>query len=425
MRTTRPDARTSSRPWLAPVALAVLGAWAWACEDDGTSSQSGSASDSGEGGDTEDTGGTVTRAAVLDSIAHQVIVPATAEFADQAAGLKSVTQEHADAVVSGADPLVTLASAQETWTQSMLAWQRLEVMQLGPAASSLSAPGGEGLRDLMYSWPTVDTCSIDRGIVDESYAAQDFLVTELVYAYGLDALEYLLFAQGTAHTCPTQVQLDGPWSALGEDEIVRRRAAYAAVVAAAVADQAALLTTRWSPEGDDFAAALARPGQGDSPYTDEVQALDQVFAAMFYADLRMKDAKLGRILGLVEGCAAPPCAELFELRHSGMSAEAIATNLHALREMVWGGPDESADGFDDLLVAGGHEDIAQSLLTDIDAAIVQAESFEAPLGEIVFTDQPRVESLHAAVKQVTDTLKGPFVMALMLTVPSEGAGDND
>ena len=26
---------------------------------------------------------------------------------------------------------------------------------------------------------------------------------------------------------------------------------------------------------------------------------------------------------------------------------------------------------------------------------------------------------------VTDTLKGPLVMALMLTIPAEGAGDND
>src|SRR5690606_2749580 len=119
-------------------------------------------------------------------------------------------------------------------------------------------------RDAIYSWPTVDTCSIDRAIADEDYAQPDFFATAYVYAYGLDALEYLLFVHDAEHTCPAQVQLDVPWTALGFDEIERRRAAYADVLATEIARQAGVLANRWSPAGDDLAALLAEPGAGDS-----------------------------------------------------------------------------------------------------------------------------------------------------------------
>jgi hypothetical protein len=111
---------------------------------------------------------------------------------------------------------------------------------------------------------------------------------------------------------------------------------------------------------------------------------------------------------------------------SGMATDALAANLQGLRMMVHGGPDaESGVGFDDLLAENGCSDIADVLLADIDAAIAEAEAFEEPLQTVIVSDMERVVALHGAVKRVTDTLKGPFVMCLMLTVPMEGAGDAD
>jgi uncharacterized protein len=468
--TASDDRRATRRAWLVPLLCTTIGGVGWACQDnplfggsgmgdDGTSGDTdgdggpgdGGPGDAGSGddgpadgtgpgtggddapGDVDDgndgTAGTdeLDRLDVLESIALRVIVPTTAAFVDDATALQTAVDAHVAAI--GADPAQAgdeLAAAQDAWRTAMLQWQRLEVMEVGPAAPSVSAPGGENLRDAIYSWPTVDTCTIDRGVAEARYENDDFFVTALIYAYGLDALEYLLFSHGPEHTCPVQVQLDGPWTALGFEEIERRRAAYASVVAAHILDRGQLLAQRWSPEGGDVAGLLANPGVGDSPWTDDVHALDDVFRAMFYVDLVTKDAKIGAALGLDKTCATPPCSQLFESQHGDLDAPAIAANLAALREMVLGGPDpEQAAGFNDLLVLAGHGDVGTTLVNEIDAAIAIAEGFDAPLQQVAATDPEAVQGLYDAVKLVTDQLKGPFVMALMLTVPAEGAGDND
>lgn len=390
----------------------------WACQD-----PDGTAGDDGSGPQDP------MRAAVLQSIATEVIVPHTDDFVAAAQPLVSATQSYAQMLANASEPWEAddiRLTAQAAWRTASLRWQRLELMQVGPAAGSLVGIGGEDLRDEIYSWPTADSCSVDRALVDEAYASDDFYSTELVWSYGLDALEYLLFADGTEHTCPSQVQLDGPWNALSSREIERRRAEFAAVIAQGVWQQAEALQRRWSPDRDDFATALASPGAGDSPYASQAEALDEVFRAMFYIDKQTKDGKLGTPLGLVDGCPTAPCVELMEAPWSGTSAAAVAENLRALKLMVQGGPDpDTATGFDDLLVEIGEDQIASDLLGRIDAAIAVADAIDAPLQELAVSDPARVEALHTAVKEVTDVLKGPFVMALTLTVPAEGAGDID
>ncbi|HWB75726.1 MAG TPA: imelysin family protein [Nannocystaceae bacterium] len=438
------------RAWFVPLALAGLGAVGWACRDGASST----GSDDGSEGDDEAAEGSevgevaegdasaddpdsegasdpsgpseVTRRDVLASIGTHVIVPATAEFEARAMTLQSAVQSWADAVAQGGASETQLAAARAAWHEAMIHWQQLEVMQVGPAAPSLVAIAGEDLRDAIYSWPTADTCSVDRALVDEDYAAADFFETELVWVYGLDALEYLLFVQPELHTCPAQVQLDAPWAALGAEERARRRGAYASVVAGGVRARAEALAHRWAANGGDFTALLADPGSGDSPYADEVEALDQVFRAMFYVELQSKDAKLGVPIGIVAGCPTVPCIDLLELPHSGAGAAAIRANLEALRVMVRGGPDPaSAAGFDDLLAQLGEQDIADDLDARIGDAIAACDAYESSLQSALATDPEALHPLYDAVKGVTDVLKGPFVMALMLTVPAEGAGDND
>lgn len=456
MRHVRRRLGRALNPWIVPLCLASTGAWSWACQD--SADGDGSPTDDGDGSDDDDDGpgpddddgpgpddddgpasddadgsggasggnSNVSSRDVLASIGARVIVPATAELTVLAGSLRSAVDTFAADAGAGASVETSLPAAQAAWREVMTQQQRLEVMQVGPAGSSLVAIGGEDLRDAIYSWPTSATCSVDRALVDQDYVAKDFFVTELVWAYGLDALEYLLFGVGETHTCPAQVQLDGPWNALGADEILRRRGAYAAVVAQGIVDSAAQLEARWAPKGDDFGELLATPGEGDSPYSDVAQALDEVYRAMFYLEKITKDAKLGIPIGIVAGCAVPPCIELMEVPHSGTAAAAMRANLEGLALMVKGGPDAAtAAGFDDLLIQLGEDEIASDLLAAIDAAIVATDAYEMSLQNELATDPAALDELYASVKAVTDILKGPFVMALMLTVPADGAGDND
>jgi hypothetical protein len=73
----------------------------------------------------------------------------------------------------------------------------------------------------------------------------------------------------------------------------------------------------------------------------------------------------------------------------------------------------------------GEGQIADDLLAAIDAAIAATDAYELSLQSELATDPAALDDLYASIKGVTDILKGPFVMALMLTIPAEGAGDND
>jgi predicted lipoprotein len=443
------------QPWLVPLGLFSVGAWSWACQDPAGSNHgdAGDAGDSdgdgdgpgpddgdgsnpdggadgvdgdGSGGGGGGGGSNVSSRDVLASIAANVIAPATVEMTARAVVLRDAVDAFAIDAAAGEPSEASLAEAQAAWREAMVQQQRLDVMQVGPGGSSLVAIAGEDLRDQIYSWPTSATCSVDRALVDEDYLSEDFFVTELVWSYGLDALEYLLFGMGESHTCAAQVQLDGPWAAIDAGERLRRRAAYAAVVAGGIVNRASELEARWSADGGDFGALLAAPGDGDSPYTDTAQALDEVFRAMFYVEKTTKDAKLGVPIGIVDGCAAAPCIDLMELPHSGDAATAVRSNLEALALMVQGGADPAtSDGFDDLLRQVDEEAIAIDLLAAIDVAIAATLAYEASLQSELAGDPQALDDLYAAVKNVTDILKGPFVMALMLTVPADGAGDND
>ncbi|GEM_PF-418139 len=442
MRNETPQATsfTSKRahhPWLATYVCVYLVGWGSACHtqnpmgsgEAGSGRSSDSNDETGMAGTTTGSAPELERRDVLASIASNVIVPAIAAFSSDADGLEQAVSAHVAALTNGGDdPTTTLVSAQQSWHTAMAQWQRLEVMQVGPAASSLDAIAGENRRDAIYSWPTVNTCAIDRALADETFLGPDFLSESAVYVFGLDALEYLLFMREPGHTCPPQIQLEGPWTALGLAEVERRRAEYAQVLAQEISRQAHALEDRWAPSKDDFAGLLAKPGVGDSPYPDDREALDQVFRAMFYVDLVTKDAKLGRALGLQEGCISVPCPDLLELPWSGDAALALAANLEALRDLVIGGQNrDSAHGFDDLLEQDGHGEIANTLLGDIDAAIDVCRAFDKPLQGVLASDTglAQVRDLYDAIKRVTDTLKNSFVLALMLTVPSDGDGDND
>jgi len=265
------------------------------------------------------------------------------------------------------------ASAQGAWTELMLAWQEVELMQIGPARSSLS--GGEDIRDEIYSWPTgVNACRIDQETLEEDWDSATFFEDNLVNSYGLDGLEQLTFG-GEETICPSQVGIDEAWAELGPEGVEANRVAFAAVLSADV-------------RGHVESLVGTVPG-------DE----DEVFAALFYLDSVTKDLKLGG-----------------ELEHepSGIAAQAVQANLEGFRAGFTGG---EGYGFDDWLAEVGHADLADQILAETDEAIATAAA-TASL-------EDGTEQLFAEVKDVTDLLKGDMVTVLTLTIPDEASGDND
>jgi predicted lipoprotein len=341
--------------------------------------------------------------AVLADTWPQVLEPALADASNAIGALDVACQAWAD---SGGEP--ERVAAQEAWRDAMAAWEQVEVLQLGPLASSLSAVGGEDLRDEIYSWPTVNACAVDLETLGEAWRAPDFTATHLVNVYGLDALENLLFAPPGATACPPDTGLDPS----GLDAL---RPAYAAALSGALI--AAVEEAKSAEES--FAPDFAAAGTADSSIDSATLALNAIFDALYYLETRVKDDKLGGPLGLYDcGGACNPV----ETPQAGGSNEWIAANLVGFRALFTGG---DGQGLDDLLDAADRSDIADAMITALDAADQAAAALTVPVEVAAATDPAPAVALHAAVTEVGEILQSDVAPALTLQIPSEAAGDND
>lgn len=363
------------------------------------------------------------RAGMLASTTEGAILPTYRDFVSEAAVLQGAIADWVDARESGASGASERDLAQEAWRAAMGGWQRAEVMQLGPAGAQGAFIGGEGLRDIIYSWPSVNPCRVDQELVEQAWDDPDFFDVNLVNVIGLDALEYLLFVDGGSNMCAPQVDIndDGLWEAIPADDLDTRRASFSLSLAAHVLASADRLMATWS---EDFADDLAGAGDQDSSFLDQSAAMDDLFASLFYLELNLKDRKLGQPLGLND-CSTGTCPDAFESPHADFALDAARANLEGGLLLYLGGAAEDDTGLEELLV---HNDFIE-----LDAAIQEAFSRSvAAIDEVSASALVQLEqdpapllAVHGAVKELTDLLKGDMATALLLAIPGEAANDND
>jgi predicted lipoprotein len=361
--------------------------------------------------------------ALLAAVGPEVVRPAIDRAAVAADTLQVATAAWRDAEAAGVGADEAQVAAQDAWWAMMAAWQEVEVLQLGPAASSLTAVGGADLRDDVYSWPTVNRCRVDQETVDDDWADPTFFETSLVNVYGLAALEVLLYSPAGENACAATVGIntDGSWDALGVDGVQAQRAAYAAVLAAHTAQVVDAAVTHWDPAQGDFGAQLTGAGEGASVYESREEALNAVFDALFYVETGTKDRKIGYAVGAGE-CATTSCIADIESPIAGGSHAWVAVNLRGFRTLYMGG---SGAGMDDLLVSLGEDELAAALVAALDTADAAALAVTVPFDVAAVEDPAALDALYAAVKGVTDLLKGDIATVLAMQIPAEAAGDND
>ncbi|GMU61283.1 MAG: hypothetical protein AMXMBFR34_30460 [Myxococcaceae bacterium] len=362
--------------------------------------------------------------AVLKAVGEGVILPTLEGFLAEARALEQAANAYAAARAAG-PASAELTAARDAFRTAFLRWQVAEVLQVGPAGTAGTMTGGLSLRDTIYSWSVVNTCRVDTHLVDKAWEAPGFFDTALVTSTGLDVVEYLLFVDAAANTCDAAAPINsnGTWAALSPDELARRRAEYAKAAAAHVAATAARLVSQWKEGG--FLTAFTTAGLPGSPFPTAQEALDQLFAALFYVDAVVKDDKLANPAGLTITCLDMACPQLAEAVPSGYSREALVENLKAAKALLRGGFTGSGKGFDALLAARGAEPLADQMVAALDEAIASVATLTVPVDQAVVSQLDDVKAVHAKVKAFTDLLKSQFVTVLNLRVPQEGAGDND
>jgi uncharacterized protein len=337
---------------------------------------------------------------------------------------KTAHDRAAELVTALEDPAADVhgATVAAAWAHAIDAWQRAEVMQFGPAATP-PAPGAQDLRYRIYSWPNVNTCTIDDQIVKKGYEAPSF-GSSSVTQRGLGALEYLLFYTAPTNSCPPSYPINRPdrWPALSAGEIDARRLAYARVAARDVQEHTAALVDAWE---SGFLSTFTSAGAGNPVFPTDQAALNVVNKALFYVEKELKDEKLGRLLGKSEMCTDPVCLQFLESKFANRSKQHLRNNLIGFEKLFERcGP--GFYGFSDLLVASGAGELASTMNADLDRAIAAIDAIEeADLGAALVADRASVDAFYSALRLVTTALKTDFVMLLDLELPEGTIGDND
>jgi len=359
------------------------------------------------------------RKAVLVSVADHVILPTYREVVAQAESLQATTEAYA------AMPAEQTRRdlAREGFQQTMKVWQRAEVLQVGPAGSPSAVKGGKDYRAKIYAWPYLNTCLIDQRILDKGYEAADFFEKASVDVYGLFALEYLLFNENVSHSC-TEANITAQWNALGTDEVRRRRADYAAKAAANLLITTRALRDAWEGSAGNFRQTFVNPESG-SVYDNDQCAIEELFIALYYIELKTKDVKLSDPIS--ENCAQAGCPERAESKWAKVSKENILANLTGFSDAFRGGAASTQNpvGFVTLLESLGATDLAVEMKKELADAIAAVEAIPGTFEEALTSNPDKVQAALDAVKKFTDLVKSQFISVLSLRIPNEGAADND
>ena len=379
--------------------------------------------DTNEGGDAGDNGTNdwTPRTRLLNSLQSNVYEPTFATFLTSSIGLRdaaiawesNATDAHLD----------TLRTA---WNAAMNDWQKAELMQVGPSGAAERRTGGMDYRDRIYSYPVTNSCRVDQELVRGAFNDSGWADGAQFNVRGLDAIEYLIFGMGTENSCPvvSGINRNGEWAALQStpDEFQSRRSTYVRILTESLVGDAEALTAAWDNSEGAFGHAFVN---SSAPFTAEKDVLDQVFAGLFYTDKFIKDLKLGKPAGITDDCTNETCPDSVESKWSASSKSNLIANLEGLKMLFLGGDDEAAYGFDDLLREQGATDLSDRLSDNINAAIEALARIDVSVEAQLVNNAEIVRAAHAAVRDITDDLKTQFVTVLNLSVPQEGAGDND
>ena len=391
---------------------------------DSASSNAGSDFNGGNGTDVVEPTG-FDEAALIDGLVNQVFIPANDSFEQSSVSLATAVETYCNDINEGNDAATSLANAKQAWRDNMANWQQLEVMQVGPLLSN-----DNNLRNTIYSWPTTSECAVDQdvGLYEASLnGGEEYDITRRTNSRrGLDAAEYLLFNDNLNHSCPNDSLAPAGWNARPVQEKQLARCQFAVAVTSHIASSATALKQSWTGE-QGFATELTTAGESESQFDSAHGAVNHITDAMFYVDSITKDLKLAAPIGLAtNSCGSAACTDDVESLFADNAIDNVKNNLIALQSLFLGAPlGTDAVGFDDYLIAEEHAELANTMATDIQAAIDAAEAFEGSMLDAVNNNPERIQDLHSAVKTVTDNLKSMFITYLSLELPITSAGDAD
>lgn len=311
---------------------------------------------------------TFDRRAMLNDIAHQVIVPTYSAFTKQAQHLQTRLE------ALDKDPSAeTLRAARQAWQQASQTWRETEAFELGPVRRLR-------LNSKINFWPTRPR-TIEKAVSSASTYDRSYIQRLSVAAKGLPAIEHILFGDNL----------------LGSGKNQRQRRAYLKALAQDLTIHAETLQNAWAAQGDNYAAVWGQ-GQTDDEMEMPGETINMLANRVIFMVENLRHEKLGKPLGKKSGGKVQP--QMVEAPQSQTSKALALSSLKGLDQLYRGGTDSTQGVGLQSYVASKDKALAEQIGQQIQATTAAVEQIPAPLQEAVKEHPAAVEQAY----QTTGTL---------------------
>lgn len=324
----------------------------------------------------------------------------------------------------------------QQWNKVSSSYHQVDALAMGPLLEKNSQ--GLDMKTQFYSWPITNTCQIDKSAHDIHF--QKNQASALPYnSKGLDAVEYLLYADKNKVTCNLKAYpyLQN-WINLDDQQKFKSRCQTASLLTNDLTDLAAQLDKKWDRKQENYTKKMT----DGSAHASFRQAINQISNSLFYIET-LKDQRLGIPTGKnTKECPLAPCLQGIEHFKSEQGLKSIQARLESFKIGFFGSRSnqEKFYGIDDYLNHLGHKEISERMLTKILFAeknlndLISKGSlnshllnFDNDLCQKSTSETRHVEicSLYEDIKAINTILKTEVLIALSLSAPPIYQGDND
>jgi predicted lipoprotein len=325
-----------------------------------------------------------TRALVLHNIVETSVVPDARALLTSHEALRASVAD-----LERTPDLAQLQRLRQAWKRAVCAWQRVQTLQLGPAASAHAV-----MRSMF--WPT-RISALEALLDDDTPVSDDSIEALGVDVRGMFALEWLLF---------------GPHSSRLYAQTPEGRRAR---------DLASALT-----HNSQLYVEAATTQLGTGSALQESLARDELLSVSRLVQLsaaQVEQLASDRVGAVLEQRGGTGELDLRELRGglSGVASELVETELATLQRMYNGSHEEPGLS---ALVRTSAPAIDEHMHALLQTANARVAELEASLDVVAVRDRPRVVAAHAALKELERALKSELPSALGLTLTFD-ASDGD
>ena len=327
---------------------------------------------------------------VLVSLTDQVVVPAFAEFAEEAAELDQAAEAFCDGPSE-----TTLTAAQEAWRLARASWLRSRAMWFGPVMDRRSIS--------LLEWSPTDVEGIDQStLVDDHSIDAEYVKNSLsADRRGFGAMEHLLFSVDALRNVSGSLSY----------------CAYLLAVTQTTREEAVAISDEWVNGGD-----------GSSPYKDYFTdrsklslvpsaAIEEVVRIQVFLIRDLVQMRMATALGL-SGEGVDPAAIPGNTADNGLAD--LRSELAGL-QLVYQGVGSESPGIS-ALVQPLSEEIDRRMRDDLAAAVRAVDAVEGPL-KVALAERPeQVNPLYDRMADVQRTLGTEVVSLLRVSV---GFSDTD